>query len=503
MGNRYVEPEFNPLIQTVARLVQRANIATKSGTQPHSSFGRAGYRLFELSENDTKCLFCNEFYEKTLRDKFDFNSFGLIVQHFAYENESFSYTLAEILLKGINRCNYDDVKPYLEAMSYFVTVGDFLQQKRIEWIFGYPQPIVNSMTYGSDSFGIYGNTSLEDLVVSYETPLSVENSTSVLNLILQNRKKFENLCIVCVRQLLLIMDVNYPVFQYVISLPPPSYNCAKFTDWIPAFIDYFLIEAKKYSYSSYSKEEIGLEAQKLWKSIQEKLNNSLESTSKAWEQIYADVEGLKSSVEESKPEATTNEVKEGDAEADKTTNPPLSWIIKPYIVGQTFKEDQLDKRIFASGEIPHEVSLVSTEAQCYITESKAVKNGNLAFPESLLNEARLRVTEVLRDSPFALFIQPRGAYDSSKNPVINDIEAVLKNRRLKRGKQVGKEDEEPEVIEPLLADDDDKQATGERPAKPESRKYLSFFKKYLLMFLGKSKQQKSLDQVEMLPLLLM
>lgn len=455
MGNRYTEPEFNPLIQTVANMVKRSRVTTKTGAPPYTSLARQGYPVYELSANDMKCLFCSDFYEKTLREKYDPQSFGHIIQHFSFENEGFSQTLAEIILKGLNKANYDDVKPYLEAMSYFISLNDMFQLKRIEWILGYPQPFVSTMRYGSDSFGMYGNNSLEDLIVSYETPLSVENSTSLINLVLQNRKKFENLCISIVRQLLILLDVNHVIFQYVVSLPPPSYNYAKFTDWIPAFIDYFLVEAKKYHYSTYSKEEIGIEAQKYWKSVEEKIKTSVDATRQAWDQVYSQVEGLKSS--DDKPaqpvvvasEDKENENKPEEAAESASKKTPLSHIFKPYIIGQTFKEEELGKKIFESSDVPNEVSLVTLEAQCYIADSKPLGVGNLTFPEYLLTDNRLRGIEVDNDSPFALFVQPKGVYEGGKNPLQSDIEAALKSSKNKGNPS------EPELRKPLLEDDVD------------------------------------------------
>jgi len=107
--------------------------------------------------------------------------------------------LSHIILRGINRSNYDDSKPYLEAMTYLLNISDFLQMKRIEWILGYPQPLAFSIQNESDSYGMYGNSSLADVVVNYESPLNIQNSTSIINLMLSNRRRLENLCILCLK----------------------------------------------------------------------------------------------------------------------------------------------------------------------------------------------------------------------------------------------------------------------------------------------------------------
>ena len=450
MGNRYTDPEFNPLIQTLARMVSRTKVPTKSGNQPNTSASKQGLSLFELSENDMKCLLCPDFYEKTLKEKYDPQALGLIIQHLSFENESFSYCIAEILLKGINRCNYEEVKPYLEAMSYFISIKDFLEIKRFEWIFGYPQPLVSTARGGPESFGTFGNSSLEDLVISYETPLALENTTSILNLILQGRKKFDNLCMVCIRQIIILINENNSIFQYITSLPPPSYNYAKFTDWIPPFIDYFLADAKRFSYSSYSQEEAGLEAQKIWKQIEEKLKESVENTNKAWEQAYA---GFQNTMANNEQEANEEkEEGEGENKENEKKETILSHIIKPYIIGQTYKEEQLDKKYYTNQEIPQEASLESVECYCFITESKPTGKGNKTFPDFIMNDQKFRTIDVNSESPLSLFIQPRGNSEVGKLTMNGYVENALKNKNRK----VEKDDSsEGEVIEPLLQDDDD------------------------------------------------
>ena len=457
MGNRYTDPEFNPLIQTIACMVVRSHVVTKSGAPPLSSHARQGYPAFNLSSNDLKCLTCPEFYEKTLKEKYNFVCIGTIIQHFCFENESFSYCIAEILLKGINRCNYEEVKPYLEAMSYFVSIADFLQPKRLEWIFGYPQPIVSTARSGADNFGTFGNSSIEELVVSYETPLALENTTSILNLILQGRKKFDNLCMVCIRQIIMLLNENNTIFQYITSLPPPSYNYAKFTDWITPFIDYFLADAKRFSYSSYSQEEVGLEAQKIWKSIEAKLQETVENTNKAWEQAYSTFQdGINTNQQEEKVEEKEEKEEGENKEASEKKDEVLSWIIKPYIIGQTYKEEELDRKYYTNQDIPQEVSLASVESYCYITESKPTGKGNKAFPDFIMNDQKYRTVDVNTESPLSLFIQPRGVSEAGQLTMKSYVEKALKDKNPEEKNTIAKEDSsDGEVIEPLLQDDDD------------------------------------------------
>mmetsp|Transcript_29239 Transcript_29239/g.26656 ORF Transcript_29239/g.26656 Transcript_29239/m.26656 type:complete len:296 (+) Transcript_29239:2057-2944(+) len=295
MGNKYAEPEFSPLIQTIALMVRRARVANSNNNIPQTSLAHSGLSLFDLSQNDENCLYYAEFYEKTLREKHDPQAFGIIFQHFAFDNEHFSYVMATIILRGINRSNYEDAKPYLEAMAYFFGIGDYIQPRRIEWLLGYPQPQVNTLRNEPPSFGMYGNSAIDDTVINYESTLLLESNSSIINLMLHNRRRLENLCLACLKQLLITADMNPAVFEYIYNLPPPSYNYAKFTDWILPFIEYYLAEAKRYSYTTYPKEEAGIECLKIYRSVEEKVDKKL-AEQKASFKKYMGIEEANESV---------------------------------------------------------------------------------------------------------------------------------------------------------------------------------------------------------------
>jgi len=69
-------------------MTRRSKIETQSGNQPYNNQNQMKY--WKLSENDSKCLNCAEFYEKSMRDKYDPSALGVIIQHLAFENEEFS-----------------------------------------------------------------------------------------------------------------------------------------------------------------------------------------------------------------------------------------------------------------------------------------------------------------------------------------------------------------------------------------------------------------------------
>lgn len=193
---------------------------------------------------------------------------GNIVEKTAYENESLSKDLAFVILKGVNRVAFDDVDPYLLLMISLLSINDSLQQQRMEQVLGYPQLYFNRY----DNYGLY--ESLEEQYFSYESTLPwPDENISMLNYIYQNKKKWENLCSLCLEKTLQLMDQNEQVCQYIASIPGPSYIYSSYLDWVKPFVNDFIEEAKRMNYPKYSQEKIekGNDILKFYNSIEKKL----------------------------------------------------------------------------------------------------------------------------------------------------------------------------------------------------------------------------------------
>jgi len=436
MGNRYVEPDFNALLQTIAHMVQRAQIQTQTNTIPFSSLGRQGYPLYPLSENDWKVLTFRDFYEKTMKGKYNSQAIGVIIQQLGFENEVFCYHITDIILKGVNKASFDDSKSYLEAMVYFLNILDFLQIKRIEWVLGFPQPTITTATNALDSFGVYGNSSIEDFVVTYETPLTIEGGTSIINYMLQNRRRLENITLICLKNLLTLANINQAVFEYILFLPPPSNNFAKFTDWIPLFFDFYYAESKKYSYTSYHKEDLINETVKIWKTLEAKIEARLDINDKINGKLP---ETKKETQLEIVSESTTIDQPSSLPKEEGAQVVPLRALNQTYIIGQTIKEEQIDRMLLSQPEDADEVYLQTTEVTCYITESKPTGKGNLAFPERLLQDGKFRNEYVDENSSEVYFVKPKSVNFSNnetnteQNKVTDDVEASIQEKEGRAG----------------------------------------------------------------------
>jgi uncharacterized protein (UPF0297 family) len=224
------------------------------------------------------------------------------------------------------------------------------------------------------------------------------------------------------------MDMNLMVFEYVVSLPPPSYNYAKFTDWMLPFIEYYLAEAKRYNFTVFQKEEMGQETLKIYKSIEEKVNKRIEAANTA--QLSID----------------PNFVPEQDSRVLKPIN-------KPYIIGQVLKEEAINTEFFSDQAEPFRIYFTSSEIICYTTESKPTGNGNLAFPDEVQNDNRLISNEIKTGSPLSYFIVPGKSDTETRAVIVSDVEAAMKANKVGVNNLMEDRDE----ITPILDDEDDNQ----------------------------------------------
>jgi hypothetical protein len=218
------------------------------------------------------CLHYPFFYQKAITTIYELQPVVHIVLRMCWDNTDLSLSIAQMLLDGIEKANYESVNPYCQVLVAFVTMADTLMEQRIQWMFGYPQPYFHS---SSDTCAC--PYSLSDASVQYLSTLPSETGTTssgILSLIYNNRKRYENYTITLLKALLVIANQLNSLTAYLLTLPPPSYLYAKYTDWIAPYIDQYVTESKKYqagSVSLFNRVSNGEEGQKEWNTFSAKI----------------------------------------------------------------------------------------------------------------------------------------------------------------------------------------------------------------------------------------
>jgi hypothetical protein len=90
----------------------------------------------------------------------------------------------------------DEVKSKIATIHQFLNINDALQEKRKEWILGFPQYIENSKT---GSYGVYQINPEQEIIVTY---LSAIQATPILQQLIKFKNKAQHVAALLVSMLL-------------------------------------------------------------------------------------------------------------------------------------------------------------------------------------------------------------------------------------------------------------------------------------------------------------
>lgn len=367
-GSKQWPPQFDTLIQTLSILVLKCSTPYREGP-------------YEMSAKDRICIMESEFYDKTLRGGWDGKSLGKIIAHLGYENEEYSRMIAQVVLKGLNEIEYEDVKSYYQVLEEYLTIQDSYMQHRIEWMMGFPVPSKILRIVGKPaSFGAAMISSIEEEVTSYITTLSFGSSSydtteSILSLIWRNKRRWDYYCILSIKNLFTIALKNKVLMDYLQQLPPPTYQYARYYDWIEEYIE---------SYRSYTS---------------------------SWNTSYST--GYSNQPSVAKKEDDGEETLRIYREFKEKTNPPSEYL---YVVGETVKHILIECR---------DIENIKLSVYIYTTKfARSQPDGkrNSALPsKKLRNEAPARPYNSYRQSYLTVDTKDNdtyrsATYDNNKQP---------------------------------------------------------------------------------------
>lgn len=310
-----------------------------------------------------------------------------IIEKFASENEGFSVMMIMVILKGMNKVMFDEVRIYSELFTSLLNIKDSLQKKRMQWLLGYPQPEIICTSNNLDNYGVYGLNNLDDKTIGFPSLLTIENSMSVLDLMVYNINRVESVCLVCLKQVLLLASLHPDIFEYIASLPSHCYIYAKFIDWFKPFLDKYQQDLNRCYFGDSRKKEICEEAIRL-----------LDIFLKNFQEKY--------------PLKITNSPMQMDIEEGKEATEPILTAFNNnsiYLIGQTMNETlkELEKN--------DEYTFSFKEVSALTLRSKPTGKGNLSLPKSIAKDSYLFPSSVDSSSVYSCFVHSKYAYNESYN----------------------------------------------------------------------------------------
>ena len=232
LGSKMWGPVYDGLIQTVGILSDYCSPDPDNLTGPG----------IWLDEDSQKCIVDKEFIDKTLRGGFDGKSLGKVVAKWGKGNYEYSLKVAHLLLKVLNDIEYEEVKGIYDVLDAYITIQDSYQRLRIEWIMGFPVP--QKVTREDVRLPYYGSSTIsaiDDEVWSYQTPLCFghnyyDTTESILSLIWRHRRRWDQYCVGCIQNLFSICLKSRELSIYMERLPAPTYQYARYVDWIEEYL---------------------------------------------------------------------------------------------------------------------------------------------------------------------------------------------------------------------------------------------------------------------------
>lgn len=159
-------------------------------------------------------------------------------------------------------------------MSDLLDIDDKQIFKKCEWLLGFPQ------LKARDNYGCYNMINLDDLIYTYQSTLNIENTESIIDTMLYNRKRVEFQSILVINYLVKLALKNNNIYEYLLYLPPSNYLNNTFHEWMLDFVQNYIQEQSKYYINDQTKIQIAQETVQYLKEFNKKISNSIEEQNK-------------------------------------------------------------------------------------------------------------------------------------------------------------------------------------------------------------------------------
>lgn len=138
--------------------------------------------------------------------------------------------------------------PVLNVIVPFLAINDYLKPQRYEWILGIPFLKMEKPTYQlNPSFSSYkvgvglSDRFRQDIVEYRSTAFKVNNISvkeSLLQIFYQYRMRWIKQSLLIAQGILRIMKFEQTdyMYRYLTNLDPPSYEYARYIDWIIPYL---------------------------------------------------------------------------------------------------------------------------------------------------------------------------------------------------------------------------------------------------------------------------
>ena len=224
MGGSYTQPDFSSVIKLITAMITDDELSAK----------------YPMTNQEKAMLLHPDLLKTMLGSATASKPFGQCVANMCKDDEKLTRKVSKVFLRSIEQAHLETIKGYLKALKPFLKTNDSLKQKRLEWIFGIPE-LVNRKAYGASrsKFGVELVDRINDDSTKFHSPVLIgaAGEEALLAQIMKCKGRFDVQCISCLKELLSVMKKDKDIASYVYHLPPPTYQGARFTDWIRPYLE--------------------------------------------------------------------------------------------------------------------------------------------------------------------------------------------------------------------------------------------------------------------------
>ena len=175
-----------------------------------------------------------------------------MLSHLCFENKKYSLRIAKYILKGTNTSGSEELGPFLEIMKQFLILKDSLTIFRLELIFGISNFVIKTQPYTQYTSvnnilksGVAAIDNIYGQITKYFSPafkttgISQYGGKDCAMQALINNKRSQSKAVLyslkCIFECIIDYD-HHELLHYLRTMDPPSYQYARYWDWIKIWV---------------------------------------------------------------------------------------------------------------------------------------------------------------------------------------------------------------------------------------------------------------------------
>ena len=207
----------------------------------------------DISQNAWQCINSPQLIRKYTQNEGKIETIRRMIIKLMTNNKKFTKLMCKLMLNIINDYQVNKFQQYFQLLCDMIVLPDNLQMLRFEWLLGIPQPETN--LNGAQNYGLAAINTLKDEYLTYVSPLGIANKEHpLLYNLYRNRNRLEYFTTQSIHEIFKLAEINEALYNYLKYIPAPTYQHAKYSEWILSFLDSYSKSSERFYNAQEGKE---------------------------------------------------------------------------------------------------------------------------------------------------------------------------------------------------------------------------------------------------------